>query len=361
MLATSTARSGITRHHILAADDDPIMREMMMARLGDDLDVTCAENGEVAWEKLLKDHFDLAIIDLTMPKLDGFGLIRYLRQTPKTVDLPIIVATSRGDQNAIEQAFACGASGFVTKPVNWSLFKYNVQFALKNGLAERQLRASKQASELIIRTKDNLLNLLSTALESLHSTTVPNPSQSNVSDAIYLSRLLSSGKAANFNQSDVNEIVAQAVKDCRFTAADKSVKLIARRTMANISINVDKSLWLNALTRLILLGIKSAPAGGTVEVIPGEQADGSLVLSIRDNGAIKRPSEIESAMNILADEISATPYSNSIPDLNLPIVKYSVEMHNGRALFHNLTGSGNIAALWLPAARVDIEQLEKFA
>ena len=358
-------QSPIIHHRVLAADDDPIMREMMMARLGEDVDVTCAENGQIAWEKLLEDDFDLAIIDLGMPKLDGFGLIRYLRQTPKTVDLPIIVATSRGDAEAIEKAFASGASGFVTKPINWSLFKYHVQFVLKNGLIKRQLRANKTENDLVIRAKDRLLEMMSAALEhQTTSTDLPigqHVSNNSMADAIYMSRLLSANRPLSFNHNDANEIITLAVNTCRRTAADKSVKIIGRHSLANISINIDRQVWLEALTRLILLGVKSSPAGGTVEIMPGEQRDNSLVISVRDNGPIKSQAEIDSAMNILVDEKPVGLSSNPIPDLTLAIVKNSVEMLNGRVLFQNNAGEGNISALWLPAFQVQIENLEHSA
>ncbi len=350
-----------SRRRILAADDDPIMREMMMARLGDEIDVTCAENGEIAWEKLLAEKFDLAIIDLGMPKLDGFGLIRYLRQTPKTVDLPIIVATSRGDPEAIEKAFASGASGFVTKPINWSLFKYHVQFVLKNGLVERQLRASKSARDMAIRTKNTLLNLMSTALERQASATGQTTSDGALSDVIELSRLLSVNPTKNFKQHDVNEIIAQAVRSCQKQATEKSINLIGRQSLASISINVDQSIWFDALKRLVINGIKSSPVGGTVEIMLGSQRDGSLVISVRDNGLVKTQANIDAQLNVLMNVTFADSTADTIPRLDLPIVKQSAEIHGGRALFQNHPGEGNIAALWLPENRVQIEELEQSA
>ncbi len=342
----------ISRKRILAADDDPIMREMIKARLGDDTDVTCAENGEIAWEKLLEENFDLAIIDLGMPKLDGFGLIRYLRQTPKTVDLPIIVATSRGDAQAIENAFASGASGFVTKPINWSLFKYNVQFILKTGLIERQLRASQTANDLITRTKDKLLDLMSVRLQN---SILPNDHTAPVDsfcDIVELSRLLISNPERNFTHHNVNEIIGQAMANCQTIADEKSINLVGRNSLADISISVDQSIWASALTRLVLFAIKSSPAGGTVEIMLGSQPDGSLVTSVRDNGPINSQAEIDARLNVLIDSKT----DRTLPDLNLPIVKQSAEIHGGKILFQNNPGGGNIAALWLPANRVNIKQ-----
>jgi len=346
---------------ILAVDDDPIMREMMMARLGDNINVSVAENGQVAWEKLLKEDFDLAIIDLGMPQLDGFGLIQYLRQTPKTVDLPIIVATSRSDQEAIEKAFASGASSFVTKPINWSLFQYQLQFVLKQGAVEKQLRASNSAVELTIRAKDQLLKIMSHALENQHSTNSHDTSKPNLSDILLLARMLSNDLKPDFSKNDVNTIIGQSIAACQNFAIEKSVKVIGRKSLANTAINVDPKIWLETLKRLVCQSIKSAPAGGTVEILPGSQGNGSLVISVRDNGPIKLQSEIDQQVNILLNNGFEDLDKFSIPDLNMPIVNRGVEIHNGRVIFQNKTGEGNISALWLPASRVHIEQLERSA
>ncbi len=362
MLEPAKNNAPLIRRRILAADDDPIMREMMMARLGDDIDVTCAENGEIAWEKLLAERYDLAIIDLGMPKLDGFGLIRYLRQTPKTVDLPIIVATSRGDAEAIEKAFSSGASGFVTKPINWSLFKYNVQFVLKSGLAERQLRANKAANELSMRTKDALLHLMSAHLQHQPLATGQSFTPgADLSDVVELSHLLSLNNSTHFEPHDVNDIIARSTAQCQAAATEKSVNLIGRRSLANILINVDLPVWLGALNRLVQFGIASSPAGGTLEIMLGGQRDGSLVISVRDNGPIKSHVEIDARLNVLINLTENNSRFQQLPDLNLPIVKQSAEIHGGKALFQNKPGEGNVSALWLPANRVQIEQLEQSA
>lgn len=355
------------RHRILAADDDPIMREMITARLGIDIDVTCAENGEAAWHKLREEKFDLAIIDLGMPKLDGFGLIQYLRQTPRTVDLPIIVATSRGDQEAIERAFDAGASGFVTKPINWSLFKYNVQFVLKNGQTEKLLRATTAANELASRSKDRLLELLaSTTLASPEPADASKPVQnakiSNaVSDVIYLAKLLSNDRQATAEEAGVNEIIRQIVASLQSLAKEKSVKLVGRQSLANISISIETPVFIDILTRLVRIGIDASPPGGTVELNLGGQRDGSLVISVRDNGPLKSQAETDAKLDVLIKNDVSARKTGEIPDLDLPIVKRGIELHGGRALFQNKPGEGNVAALWLPATRVKIEQLEQSA
>ena len=162
-----TAPHNRKKRRLLVADDDPRLLDLMSANLEDDFtEVVCAEDGAIAYDMLTSDDFNLAIIDLGMPGLDGFELIAQLRQHPRTEDLPIIVVTGRDDKQAIEQAFSIGASTFVTKPVNWTLFRYQVKFIIRSGRIKKDLRLARDKADKASRAKDNLIQLLSHELRS---------------------------------------------------------------------------------------------------------------------------------------------------------------------------------------------------
>jgi CheY-like chemotaxis protein len=138
-------------------DDDPLVREVMMALFADaGHAVTCAQDGEDACKIAARQEFDLAVIDLGMPELDGFGLLKYLRHNPKSADLPVIVATSADDPQSIEQAYRLGASSFVTKPINWPLFIHHAQFVARNGAIERELRRTRTEAVALVKMKNSL-------------------------------------------------------------------------------------------------------------------------------------------------------------------------------------------------------------
>ena len=129
---------------VLIVDDDPILREVMSAKLAETgFIATCVEDGEEACNHLGSERYSLALVDLNMPKLDGFGLLRHIRQHPRTVDLPVIVVTSNDDKGSIEKAYALGASSFITKPVNWSQFLHHVRFVVRSGETEQALRRAQ--------------------------------------------------------------------------------------------------------------------------------------------------------------------------------------------------------------------------
>ena len=117
---------------VLVADDDPIQRNLIAARLvtmkGEAVE---AEDGLSAWSLLLSQDFDLAIVDLGMPDLDGFGLIQCMRGHPRTRHLPIVVVTSRGDRASMDAALHAGATSFLVKPIAWATFEHHLGFLMR--------------------------------------------------------------------------------------------------------------------------------------------------------------------------------------------------------------------------------------
>lgn len=106
---------------VLVADDDPVFCEVAAACLGKaGFEVGLAAEGAAAMRRLLDEPFDLAIIDLLMPQIDGLRLIALIRATLRLRDLPILIITSQHDQASRVDGMQVGANDFLTKPVDWS-------------------------------------------------------------------------------------------------------------------------------------------------------------------------------------------------------------------------------------------------
>lgn len=120
--------SGTFKPQVLLADDDPIFRSLAVSRLKRlNCEVVEAEDGLGAWQLAREQAFSLAIIDFEMPGLDGINLIQCLRGHPHTRQMPVVMCTSRTDNSAMNSAVGAGATSFLTKPVNWSLFVSHLQ------------------------------------------------------------------------------------------------------------------------------------------------------------------------------------------------------------------------------------------
>ncbi len=104
---------------ILIADDDPILCEFAKVHLATPVaSVESAPDGLAAWHRLSSESFDLALIDIDMPGIDGFGLTERIRADTRLRHLPVVMLTGHDDILSIDRAYRCGATSFVSKPVN---------------------------------------------------------------------------------------------------------------------------------------------------------------------------------------------------------------------------------------------------
>ena len=117
---------------ILVVDDDPIHCEFARVYLSTPTaTVETAQNGAEGMEKLRSEPFDLVVVDLEMPVMNGFQMIRAIRSDPTLRHLPVVIVTGLEDMESIDLAYDEGATSFVTKPVNWRLLSYQLRYVLR--------------------------------------------------------------------------------------------------------------------------------------------------------------------------------------------------------------------------------------
>jgi CheY-like chemotaxis protein len=104
---------------ILIVDDSSttLLMEEMLLKKYTNFDVVQARNGQEAVETALAEQPDLILMDVIMPKMDGFAACREMRRQDKLRDVPIILVTSRGEPQNVETGFESGCSDYLTKPI----------------------------------------------------------------------------------------------------------------------------------------------------------------------------------------------------------------------------------------------------
>lgn len=103
--------------HILVVDDDKNTRRLLTAVLeAENYSVSTAENGEEALAVLDKTHVDLIVLDIMMPKMDGYELTMLLRETNN--DLPILMLTAKQLPEDKHRGFQSGTDDYMTKPID---------------------------------------------------------------------------------------------------------------------------------------------------------------------------------------------------------------------------------------------------
>ncbi len=104
-------------YKILVVDDEPTivrLMEFILARQGHEMIV--AVNGEEALEKIQSQHPDLVLLDIMMPRIDGYEVAQRLRADPATAALPIIMLSAKAQDEDIRKGVEVGVDEYVTKP-----------------------------------------------------------------------------------------------------------------------------------------------------------------------------------------------------------------------------------------------------
>ena len=137
--------SSAAKHHVLVAEDNPVNRKfvgILLERMH--CQSTFCENGQLALDMVQREKFDLVLMDLHMPVMDGLAATRAIRALSTPVkNIPIIALTADAMNNAQEEALSAGVNFFVTKPVHMSRLQEAIDRCM--ALQRKQQKALKPA------------------------------------------------------------------------------------------------------------------------------------------------------------------------------------------------------------------------
>ncbi len=151
---------------LLAVDDDDMNREMLVRRLQKiGYDVGEAANGREALTRLKEKNYDLVLLDILMPDLDGFQTLEFMKADPRLRHIPVIMLTALDDVESNVRCIEAGAEDYVPKPFNPVILRARITASLE----KKRLRDQEQAylDQLQIeRAKSDrlLLNVLPKAI-----------------------------------------------------------------------------------------------------------------------------------------------------------------------------------------------------
>ncbi|EXI79878.1 MAG: Bacteriophytochrome cph2 [Candidatus Accumulibacter appositus] len=131
---------------LLLVDDDAMLRMLAAESLRHaGFEVSEADCGEAGLRACQENEFDfdLLLLDVMMPGIDGYTVCATLRRDPRNKWLPIVMLTGLDDSDSIERAYAVGATDFVTKPINWTLLSHRVRYALRTSRAIAEVTRSQ--------------------------------------------------------------------------------------------------------------------------------------------------------------------------------------------------------------------------
>lgn len=118
MTPTDIKNIDLSKHTVLAVDDIPmnlLLISKILSRLN--INISTAANGKEALDLIAKQKPSLVLLDLMMPEIDGYEVLRRLRENPETKELRVVILSALNSNEDIVKGFNLGANDFITKPI----------------------------------------------------------------------------------------------------------------------------------------------------------------------------------------------------------------------------------------------------
>lgn len=152
---------------ILIADDSKMNQQILSEILGVHYEYLYADDGMQALD-LLHSEFDIdLLLDINMPRLDGFGVLEVMKQHNWLQEIPVIITSSEDDESFIKKAYELGVTDYIRRPFNLTVTQRRVSSALT--LYARQKHLVHLAEEQVYereKTNSAIINILSHVVES---------------------------------------------------------------------------------------------------------------------------------------------------------------------------------------------------
>jgi len=138
---------------ILIVDDDGVNIEVLSQCLGNEYRISASQDSHLALKSLADAKPKLILLDLLMPKLDGFDFCRRIKGDSEYLDIPIVIITSASDSSSLSKAFRLGAVDYITKPISPAEVQARIHTHLRLKAAEEALRQQNQVLEEKVRQR----------------------------------------------------------------------------------------------------------------------------------------------------------------------------------------------------------------
>ncbi len=381
--------------HVLLVEDDPRMPEVLAALLQDDnITLSCARDANTALSLAREKHIDLILLDLGLPGVSGFDLLRQFKESPETKSLPVIVLTAWNSTNDKLRGFELGAVDYLTKPFESAELRARVCSALRTKLlqdeltqANRELFSARVAAEAAARAKAEFLANMSheirtpmngiIAMAGLLLETPLNHEQHGYIETIYASSeslltiindildfsKIESGKLEFENEPiDLRQCVEDSLDLLAAKAAEKKIE-IAYQMDDGLPTRVlgDVTRLRQVLVNLLSNGIKFTAEGEVVVHVKILSAPGSsterpdtwlLQFSVRDTGIGIPVDQLARLFQSFSQADASTARRYGGTGLGLAISKRLVELMGGKMWVESIPQKGSTFHFTLPLLAV---------
>ncbi len=375
--------------NVLVVDDNPQNIQIVgNILLENKLNLAFATDGKKALELAVNNDFDLILLDIMMPGMDGFEVCRSLRRTQKNAETPIIFLTAKTDNESIIKGFEAGANDYVTKPFNSAELTARVKTQLdlnskrkqldgwnkllesKVQLRTQQLEEANKTLVRIEKSKSDFLSIIShelrnpltelVGLNALMQMTPLNEEQleyirSMQHSADRLARfsemaLLITTLQAGNSQPDLFSLVVKilfnmAIHELQYPIKEKEIQITIDCKPDDLLVVGDADLIRKCLVILIANAMNHHPDRGKVTLSAAQLNDQEVRLQVSDNGSGFETSFIDLFNDVKMNDTLPTRYSWG---LSLTAVTLMMEAQGGQLnIENNPNGGANVSLVFM--------------
>lgn len=379
----------MNKNIILAVDDQPNNLKVIAGVLGDEYQLSIANNGHNALKILDKLVPDLILLDIMMPGMDGFEVCHEIKLRPQLKDIPVIFLTAKTEISDIVKAFEAGAVDYIFKPFNPLEVKARVNSQLqlfhtsrqlkelnyKLAVSQQELELTNVKLEMLNKQKDKFFSVIAhdlktpfnnvIALTGLISESLASKEQESLLEYVTMLRnttdkamdllmnLLEWAKSQTGNLKFTPGLI-QPISIIQDVLAIYQESVRAKSLIVKFDCNPDYEFFgdqpmiATVLRNLVGNAIKFSLAGGVIYLKVNRLADGSTQFSVKDFG-IGISSDLLPLLFVLGAN-TGRPGTRGEPSsgLGLMLCKDFVERHGGSITVESAEGKGSEFSFTIP-------------
>ena len=358
---------------ILVVDDNEMNRDLLSRQIKrQGHEVMTAPGGAEALEMLREQPFDLVLLDIMMPGMNGYEVLERLREDEDLRRIPVVVVSALDDIESVIRCVELGAEDYLFKPINRTLLRARVDACLeKRRLQEKEVGYLKQINQL----KDEFVRMVSHDLKNplfvitgyLYILETGNylandegkaflaeirrgatRMQTLIEDLLDLNKI-NSGLSIKPEAVQINELLQNELSQLSLLAEEKQISLVFSPG-PDIELAIDPNRMTQVLTNLISNAIKYTPEGGSIELSSAATAEHAMI-KIADTGYGIPEEAIPHLFEKFYRINRAEHMQSEGTGLGLAIVQAIVTQHHGTIQVESQLGVGSTFTILLP--RVD--------
>jgi two-component system, sensor histidine kinase and response regulator len=370
--------------HILVVDDNESNRVLLSSRLKRQGHIVqTASNGREALEAMAAEPFDLILLDIMMPEMDGYQVLEHLKGDPALRHLPVIVISALDDLDSVVRCVELGADDYLLKPFNPTLLQARIRSSLdRKRLYDREQMhiaavqaATRAKSEFIAFIAHELKTPLTTIRgyidvmlhgiggglneEQLHYIATMRQSvdlmSKLVSDLTDIERIETGQIVLQRRPIHLPGLVSTVVETLRGQLAGKDQQLHVAAAPDLPPVWADQIRTIQVVTNLLSNAHKYTPSGGTIslsmEVCParGQEGERQMVcVAVRDTGMGISAADLERIFEKYFRSTNSEAWNIPGTGLGLNISRRLIELQGGQIWCESVLGEGTTFHFTLP-------------